>query len=119
MSDLYLQFLVGKPEVKIVGPLIGRTLPPLPDGVTYDETTAELIYDGGFTPWFSWKDKPVRKGWYELRGWLIDEGVRLYWNGNQWGSWLGPVDTNWVHWALDERDEWRGLRGDATWIDPK
>jgi hypothetical protein len=64
------------------------------------------------TPWFLWPTRPVRVGWYEMRGYCLDEGTPMFWNGSQWGYWMPhpASDTHlWCHWADDERDEWRGL----------
>ncbi len=65
------------------------------------------------TPWFPWNVAPVRAGWYELRGYNIDEGMPMMWSGCQWGYWIpNPINSvhqMWVHWAMDSTDEWRGL----------
>lgn len=59
------------------------------------------------TPWYPISIKPVRCGWYDYDGYLIDE--RMYWNGQQWGYWIG---SGWVHLAEDATDEWRGHTGE-------
>lgn len=65
------------------------------------------------TPWYPWGIWPVRVGWYEMRGPCMDAGMPMFWNGDQFGYWMPHPGYDgqrlWVHWADDERDEWRGL----------
>jgi hypothetical protein len=58
------------------------------------------------TQWFPWRIRPVRTGEYEYRGYLAEDGIRLFWNGRQWGYTLHGL---WIHWAEAEGDSWRGL----------
>lgn len=61
------------------------------------------------TPWFdAFRNPPARIGWYDYIGWLLDPGLRLYWNGHHWGYWMGPGRSNWVHNAEVPTDRWRG-----------
>jgi hypothetical protein len=58
------------------------------------------------TPWFSWRVRPVREGEYEYRGFQLNDGTRLIWNGTQWGyTALGL----WFQMAEADGDQWRGL----------
>jgi hypothetical protein len=70
------------------------------------------------TPWYPWGIWPVRVGWYEMRGPCLDAGTQMFWNGQQFGYWIPHPNCTmcsqmWVHWADDERDEWRGLKRPA------
>jgi hypothetical protein len=58
------------------------------------------------TPWFGWRDKPVREGWYDYEGDCLPAGTRMYWNCIDWGFWA-PI--GWVCMLEDENDRWRGL----------
>ena len=64
------------------------------------------------TPWHPWPMRPARVGWYEIRGYNVDSGTLLCWNGTQWGYWTESLYEGhdaWVHWSDDHLDEWRGL----------
>lgn len=63
------------------------------------------------TPWFSWPTVPVRAGWYDFRGAGVCAGMRLYWNGHEFGYWMHASKKafSWVAMADDESDQWRGL----------
>lgn len=70
------------------------------------------------TGWYPWRTRPVRVGWYELRGPTVDSGMPMFWNGDHWGYWADGCITcangrHWVLWADDEGDEWRGLAAPA------
>jgi hypothetical protein len=58
------------------------------------------------TPWFRWPVRPVRQGWYDFRGFMVED-MRYYWDGKQWGEW--DRGGHWVHLADCATDEWRGL----------
>lgn len=63
------------------------------------------------TPWFPASVKPVRKGWYEYSGRAMDAGMRMFWNGRQFGYWATEaayVTNNWVRWHSEDDDRWRG-----------
>lgn len=34
------------------------------------------------TPWFPWGIWPVHVGWYEMKGYMLDVGTPMFWNGN-------------------------------------
>lgn len=76
-------------------------------------TNTPSVTAGKRTPWYPWGIWPVRVGWYEMRGSCLDEGTPMFWNGDQFGYWMPHPGYSgqrlWVHWADDERDEWRGL----------
>jgi hypothetical protein len=60
--------------------------------------------------WQSVWTRPEECGWYEYDGWLIDEGTKLYWNGNQWGYWINEQPRrNWTQMAEVATDKWRGI----------
>lgn len=65
------------------------------------------------TPWFPAILKPARYGWYQTRGYCIDSGMPLFWNGEQWGYWehnsLFEGGVVWITFRLSIGDEWRGL----------
>ena len=66
--------------------------------------------DKVYTEWFSVQQDPPTVGWYEYKGWLIDEGTKLYWNGYQWGYWINEQPRrNWTQMAVVITDKWRGL----------
>jgi len=60
------------------------------------------------TDWFQYPVKPVRRGYYEFRGWCYTAIVKMYFNGHTFG-WHDPSDGMWVELADDDGDEWRGL----------
>lgn len=69
------------------------------------------------TPWFPVRIQPVREGDYEYRGFLMEDGSRMTWNGNQWGHHLHG--GQWVQMAEDSTDEWRGLSAPPAGEGPK
>jgi hypothetical protein len=80
------------------------------DGNALDAAIDAEVLKMKLTGWFDWKVRPVREGWYELRGWLIGDGERFYWNGSQWGHWNGPHRPEyWFQFAEDAGDQWRGI----------
>ena len=86
--------------------IFGREVGAEPVYWSREHTTAER------SPWFPWPTRPVHVGWYEMRGPSLDSGTPMFWNGAQWGYWMPHPASNghlWVHWADDEKDEWRGL----------
>lgn len=58
--------------------------------------------------WMPISTKPAYEGWYEFIGYLYEAGVRLYWNGSQWGRWLDKERTIWIHFCELRADKWRG-----------
>lgn len=68
------------------------------------------------TPWFEWRVDPAWVGWYEIRAYMCDEGMRMFWNGREWGFWEGH---HWEQWNHVATDRWRGLtqRGLRSIID--
>lgn len=48
--------------------------------------------------------KPVRRGWYEVKGVGNDQIYKRYWDGEQW-CWSGSMKYR----AIIQSREWRGL----------
>jgi hypothetical protein len=67
------------------------------------------------TPWFRASIKPVRKGWYQVRGsCFLDAGkggiaiVMRHWNGSCW-EWENKAGLLVSAGISPYQDEWRGL----------
>ena len=59
------------------------------------------------TPWFRADQKPVRVGWYEVRGGPLIKDLYFltYWEGKKWGRW----DCGQWYELVNQRRQWRGL----------
>lgn len=62
------------------------------------------------TTWFEWRVSPHWVGWYEIRAFMCDDGMRMFWNGREWGFWEGKY---WEQWKPVATDKWRGLSWDG------
>jgi hypothetical protein len=65
--------------------------------------------------WLSASVEPVHRGFYEVRGPMIDDGLVLHWNGRYWGhSSQNPFGRG-LHYVdhgfgSQKGDEWRGVK---------
>jgi hypothetical protein len=67
------------------------------------------------TGWFPASCLPTRKGYYEVRGPMIDAGTLMHFNGLFWGNWHAFPFGAGQHYidhgfGAAKGDAWRGVR---------